>query len=480
MNILDMVRNTFSNTPANMKAGSILTKDELASILKTNKKALEAFEQSYSIHSLNTVSDNFFEVNAKQAASEHEGFTNQELDSKVNKLVDKIVKEFVDQTDIYQMDGNNIKITESCTPKAACHVTLDELLAIPEEIRPQCAGSLMRKDISGNSYPMLLEMYKMWQETHNIKAYHLFRQGLDMLDLDPVTYQMIGMNPNTMGYWLPRISEAVSNQEFFKVPKTTIIRVPLCLLQLTRQEYQSLNRTTLDIVDRYCKQVFSLDENKSYFIKTGTYSSKYDFRNAKVTGAKEVRELGEYLLFIHFQALQMAAPLNNVSVYGVSTTNEWVVREFIEDKENSPCIYKGMPLHTEYRVFVDFDEQKVIGINPYWDPKVMKQHFSQKASQNPHDFHDYAIYSAYEETLMNRYYKNKQKVVDAITKMLPDVKLSGQWSIDIMQNGDDFYLIDMALAQNSALIECVPKELRKNIPENWIPEISDFTGNSLS
>ena len=66
MNILDMIRNAFSNTPANMKAGSILTKDELASILKTNKKALEVFEQSYSIHSLNTVSDNFFEVNANR------------------------------------------------------------------------------------------------------------------------------------------------------------------------------------------------------------------------------------------------------------------------------------------------------------------------------------------------------------------------------------------------------------------------------
>ncbi|MBR0283080.1 MAG: RICIN domain-containing protein, partial [Oscillibacter sp.] len=31
-----------------------------------------------------------------------------------------------------------------------------------------------------------------------------------------------------------------------------------------------------------------------------------------------------------------------------------------EDKENNPCIYKGMPLHTEYRVFVDFDTDEVL------------------------------------------------------------------------------------------------------------------------
>ena len=48
--------------------------------------------------------------------------------------------------------------------------------------------------------------------------------------------------------------------------------------------------------------------------------------------------------------------------------------------------------------------------------------------------------------------------------------LSGQWSIDIMQNGEDFWLIDMALAENSAYYsEAVPKALRHPSEENWIP-----------
>ena len=41
-----------------------------------------------------------------------------------------------------------------------------------------------------------------------------------------------------------------------------------------------------------------------------------------------------------------------------------------------------------------------------------------------------------------------------------------------MQNGNDFYLIDIALAENSALKECVPKSLLKKVEEDWIPRIN--------
>lgn len=75
----------------------------------------------------------------------------------------------------------------------------------------------------------------------------------------------------------------------------------------------------------------------------------------------------------------------------------------------------------------------------------------------------------YEDTLMARYKENADKVKKHIEEMLPYFLLEGQWSIDVMQNGDDFYIIDMALATNSALVECVPKNLLKPAKENWIP-----------
>ena len=75
-------------------------------------------------------------------------------------------------------------------------------------------------------------------------------------------------------------------------------------------------------------------------------------------------------------------------------------------------------------------------------------------------------------TMMQKYNQNKQKVLAAIENLLPDVALSGQWSIDIMQNGNDFYLIDRARAQKSALYDkCVPPKLRKPAAENWLPTI---------
>ena len=303
-------------------------------------------------------------------------------------------------------------------------------------------------------------------------GYHMFRQGLDILDLDGLTYKVIDMNKNSIGHWLPQLIDACEMQVFFKIPATTVAKVPLTLLQLTRCEYSGLTQTTLNIVDKWAMKAFSLDVSRDYFIKTGTYSSKFDFRNAKVTSEKEVRELGEYLLFIHHQALQMASPLSEPSIYGVSTTTEWVVREFIADKENNPCIYKGMPLHTEYRIFVDCDTDKVIGYVPYWEPETMKNRFSTKDDANsPHQIHDYVIYKAHEDVLMGRYEANIQTVLKHIEALLPNLDLQGQWSIDVMQNGDDFWLIDMAMAETSAFYLRVPAELRRPTPEEWIPQL---------
>lgn len=166
----------------------------------------------------------------------------------------------------------------------------------------------------------------------------------------------------------------------------------------------------------------------------------------------------------------MASPLTKPHpIYGVSTTNEWVVRDFIPDKENNPTIYKGMPLHTEYRVFVDFDTKQILGIHPYWDSVVMKKRFAEDHSL--HDRHDYVIYSMHEQELYRRYEINKQTVLDNISSWLAEVELTGQWSIDIMQNGDDFWLIDMAVASESAFYkETVAPELWKKSEENWLPE----------
>ena len=77
----------------------------------------------------------------------------------------------------------------------------------------------------------------------------------------------------------------------------------------------------------------------------------------------------------------------------------------------------------------------------------------------------------HEQELYRRYEINKQTVLDNISSWLAEVELTGQWSIDIMQNGDDFWLIDMAVASESAFYkETVALELWKKSEENWLPE----------
>ena len=461
-----------------------LDKDAVANLLRVSPEALEAFESAYAKHALNQTSDNFFDINSRQAANDKHAIDMDNLPVQITEedVIDMqkhIVAELLAQTETYVFDGNLARTVQpKALPAETSAVQNSDIQKLPAPIRPQLTGNLMKRDITDASYPNLLWYYERFMngktEKQRRDAYNHFRQGLDILDLDPIMYEIIGTNPNSMGHWLPKLVNACMGQDFFKIPATTIAKVPMTLLQLTRCEYSELTQTTLNIVDAWAHKAFGLNDEKEYFIKTGTYSSKFDFRNAHVHGAKEVRELGEYLLFIHYQALQMASPLCQPCIYGVSTTNEWVVREFIQDKENNPCIYKGLPLHTEYRVFVDCNAKTVIGISPYWEPNTMKKRFGHSDdSDNPHQIHDYVIYKAHEETLMGRYHENKDSVIAHIESILPELDLHGQWSIDVMQNGNDFWIIDMAIAENSAFYECVPAKLRIPSEENWIPQLPE-------
>jgi hypothetical protein len=427
-------------------------------------------------------------MNSRQAADKRrEGGEDSAVscnDSTEECLADlrsRIVAELLAKTTAYRYDGTRpVRDTFPALPAGAEMVSNTDIRNLPENFRPQLTGNLAKVDIQEPAYPSLLWCYQMAKTTRNPKKkaeyYHHFRQGLDILDLDPVTYEIIGTNPNSMGHWLQKLVDACRAQDFFRIPATTVVKVPMTLLQLTRQEYMGLSETTIKIVDEWAYKAFGLDDHKDYFIKTGTYSSKFDFRNAHVKGEKEVRELGEYLLFIQNYATSLAYFMNakgGISgFYGVATTNEFVVRDYIRDKENNPCIYNGMPLHTEYRVFIEFDGQggyEILGISPYWRRDVMISRFSQGPDKDTAKMkHDLAVYMAHEKTLYDRYEENKYLVLKHVMEMAPDVRLAGQWSLDIMQNGDDFYIIDMAEAASSALIDCVPKEKIKKTEERWI------------
>lgn len=449
-----------------------LSEQEILRILKISPEAMAEFERYYHTEILPGLpidAESLFTVNAKQASD----ITKKELSDSMSNVVERISDELLSLTKITTYDGKDI-MTKDFSDICTEPISLEEICTIPYDMRPQLTGRYMHVDILNESHKALLWFLQKMQETKSQKTkqqmYHMFRQGLDILDVDPITSEIIGMNMNSIGHWFPQLVEANMGKGFFQIPKTTIAKLPVSLLQLTRNDFMTLTASTKAIVNRWAMKAFAVNPKEEYFLKTGTYSNKFDFRNCHIHDPKEVMEIGEYLLFIHFSALQMASPLSKPVIYGASTTNEWVVREFISDKEGNPSIYKGLPLHTEYRVFIDCDEQQVLGICPYWEPETMKRRFAEY--RDGHDIHDEFVYKAYEETLMSRYERNKDMVLDKVHELIQDLHLTGQWSLDIMQNADDFWLIDMGVAERSAGYDkAVLADKRRPIEENWIPEL---------
>lgn len=463
-----------------------LDRESAAKLLKTTPGALEAFEASYRKQSMEDQSlEGFFDRSAKQAKElrkrEHAkpaptadcAYPAVSMES----LIARAVQELLAQCEVIALKDGNLSLETWPEPDLP-PITVGELMALPKEMRLQATGDVMARDIEQDASMVLLFYWNEYLKERNPRKrdmyYNLFRQGLDIQDLDGIMYAMLGQNPNAMSKWLPALASANAKHGFFRIPDTRIMKVPMTLLQLSRKEYGEITEPSMKVLDEVCRQAFRLDPSRDYFVKTGTYSSKFDFRNAHVTAGKEVGELGQYLLYIQNQASMMAGPLSNPCIYGMSTTNEWCVRDYVPNTENLPCIYKGMPLRTEYRVFVDCDTKTVMGMSPYWRPDVMKQRLGYGEDRDDmHMKHDYVIYCTEEERLTKTYESNKGMVESRVRKMLPDLDLSGQWSLDVMQDGNSFYLIDMALATQSALNDCLPKELLRPVTEDWLPKIPE-------
>lgn len=65
--------------------------------------------------------------------------------------------------------------------------------------------------------------------------------------------------------------------------------------------------------------------------------------------------------------------------------------------------------------------------------------------------------------------KGIQTILAELKKVILRIELTGQWSVDVMRNGNDYYIIDMALAENSALNDCVPSNRLRAYPQQWLP-----------
>lgn len=305
--------------------------------------------------------------------------------------------------------------------------------ALKEAIKP---GYIARTD--GMNVDEMVDMLEQLAE-QDPKHAGLLSRTLSVSDLSVNLYKRFSENPNSLYNWFPAVQNALENsQSNLKTPLTKTLRLPIELAQFIRIEYQETSQKDKELFNNFIFEQFGLEDDKTYFIKTGTFSSKFQFANAKCS---EPREMGEY-----FQVIN-----NFAMMVGAGHSVDVVVREYIEDVENNPTIYNGMPLRTEFRVFVDCDKDELIGVVPYWHPIVMER--ALKAGLADSIQADYKTYLSHEDKLTRDYNDNLNRVKQEVKNLLPHLNLTGQYSIDVMKNGDDLYVIDLALMSESALTE---------------------------
>lgn len=257
-------------------------------------------------------------------------------------------------------------------------------------------------------------------------------------------HKSLAEDKNNMSYWLPKINKEKSFDTFV-VPDTAIVQVPERIMEMFFMEKKGMTQHEMMIeVMKWTKEVFVPQAEKEigggkWFIKNGAFSNKFDFSSCMNISSNYLL-LTSNIIDINYQSL----------CFDTGGNTELVARRFIDYNEAKiPCIYNGMPLRTEVRVFYDFDIKKVLYAVNYWDWNYCYSSICRNAT-------DKIVYENYYDTIK----KNYEEVVDDVIKCaelgLMDVdELSGVWSIDFMiaedRNGvKTTYLIDIAEGPRSA------------------------------
>ena len=177
------------------------------------------------------------------------------------------------------------------------------------------------------------------------------------------------------------------------------------------------------------KQSGKLDLSNEMFIRLGNSSNKFNFDSCHIN---EINELYQKLM-IMFDDMYFKLEWQQ--------SIELVLREYIKTNYQRNRIYNGMPLNTEFRVFYDFDKNRILGIFNYWEKDTMLDNL-----HNNQDLITFANTTHEIECDFNNLSPFLKKEAEY---KLPNADLKGKWSVDFLYDGKEFILIDMAHAECS-------------------------------
>ena len=243
-------------------------------------------------------------------------------------------------------------------------------------------------------------------------------------------YNDIASNPNNFSKWFKEIENCG-----ITVPKTLIIQVPENISHAFFMDKPSENRKLISewIKETVLPAVKDKHIHYNLFIKNGTFSNKFNFATCKTT--MNIDKLTSSIIDVNYQAICL----------GADGFTELVIREFIDyDISKTACIYNGMPLRPEQRVFYDFDKHEVLYSVNYWDYDYCHDEIARNKT-------DKIVYETVYPEILAEYEKNKSMIEQLVSEKMDNItSLSGIWSIDIMQANNQIYLIDMAIGCQSA------------------------------
>lgn len=110
----------------------------------------------------------------------------------------------------------------------------------------------------------------------------LLSRLLSVSDLTEKVYNRFAENPNSLYNWFPVVMQApLKSNTKLKTQKTKTMRLPIEMAQFIRLEYPDTSQADKDLFNNFIFDQFELEDDKTYFIKTGTFSSRFQFANAK-------------------------------------------------------------------------------------------------------------------------------------------------------------------------------------------------------
>lgn len=247
-------------------------------------------------------------------------------------------------------------------------------------------------------------------------------------------------DPNNFSKWYPKV------KDHFRTPKTKNFKIPISVANSLgdfgkcEKDPEALGNV-MEWLQDVCTDCSHTIRSPRIFVKNARFSNKFDFKTCCTH--LNPTELLPCIVGIFYASM----------CTGALGFTEIVIREFLEyDDAKTYTMYEGMPIRPEYRVFYNFDEQRLVHIHDYWDSEYVASHLYSK--------NDKAIFELAMKDYEDVWLKHAPEVKKLVEERAKLVKgLNGLWSLDFLYLSEEdvkfeqqpgLYLIDAAIGCQSA------------------------------